>query len=70
MRFADVWLNNLDRASLDDTSGSSANGRNRSTDVLRAWKQEGDITDIPRIEIHTTVIILILLIDTLTMPLS
>ena len=47
--FADVWLNNLDRASLDDTSGSFYNGRNRSTDVLRAWKQEGDITDIPRI---------------------
>ena len=47
---ADVWLNNLDYADLQEVSvGSVNNGRNRSVTVLNAWTTPGDITDIPRV---------------------
>ena len=44
---ADIWLNNLDLAQLEDTS-TLDDGSNRSVGVLRAWQQPGDITDVPR----------------------
>ncbi|MDG5490049.1 SusC/RagA family TonB-linked outer membrane protein [Psychroserpens sp. SPM9] len=47
---ADVWLNNLDYADLQEVSvGSVNNGRNRSVTVNNAWQTPGDITDIPRV---------------------
>ncbi|WP_298898117.1 SusC/RagA family TonB-linked outer membrane protein [uncultured Psychroserpens sp.] len=47
---ADVWLNNLDYADLQEVSvGSVNNGRNRSVTVFNAWQQPGDITDVPRV---------------------
>ena len=45
---ADVWLNNLDYAQLEETS-VAGDGSNRVTSVLRAWQNVGDITDIPRV---------------------
>ncbi|MGJ8594204.1 MAG: SusC/RagA family TonB-linked outer membrane protein [Aquaticitalea sp.] len=44
---ADIWLNNLDLAQLEDTS-TLDDGANRSEGVLRAWQNVGDITDVPR----------------------
>lgn len=44
---ADIWLNNLDLAQLEDTS-TLDDGSNRSEGVLRAWQNVGDITDVPR----------------------
>lgn len=42
-----IWLNNLDLAQLEETAVLD-DGSNRSTGVLRAWQQPGDITDVPR----------------------
>ncbi|MEH6535298.1 MAG: SusC/RagA family TonB-linked outer membrane protein [Psychroserpens sp.] len=47
---ADVYLNNLDFADLQEVSvGSVNNGRNRSVTVNNAWTTPGDVTDIPRV---------------------
>ena len=47
---ADIYRNNLDLGTLENgTSGSLNNGGNRSTTLLNAWQNPGDITSIPRI---------------------
>lgn len=47
---ADIYRNNLDLATLETgTPGSLNNGGNRSTTMLNAWQNPGDITSIPRV---------------------
>lgn len=47
---ADIYRNNLDLGALETgTSGSLNNGGNRSTTMLNAWQNPGDITSIPRV---------------------
>lgn len=47
---ADIYRNNLDLATLETgTPGSLNNGGNRSTSMLNAWQNPGDITSIPRV---------------------
>jgi len=45
---ADIYRNNLDRASLEETS-TIDDGRNRSVAVFNAWQNVGDITEVPRV---------------------
>ncbi len=45
---ADVYRNNLDQGTVEETSTIS-DGGNRSTSVLDAWQNVGDITTIPRV---------------------
>ncbi|WP_353779121.1 SusC/RagA family TonB-linked outer membrane protein [Winogradskyella sp. 3972H.M.0a.05] len=45
---ADIWLNNLDLAQLEETQ-LVGDGTNRVTSVFRAWQNVGDVTDIPRV---------------------
>lgn len=44
---ADVYRNNLDMGTVEETN-ALADGGNRSTTVLTAWQQPGDITTVPR----------------------
>ncbi|AWI24532.1 SusC/RagA family TonB-linked outer membrane protein [Flavobacterium pallidum] len=45
---ADVYRNNLDMGTVEETSTIS-DGGNRSTSVLTAWQNPGDITTVPRV---------------------
>ncbi len=45
---ADVYLNNLDLAQLEETQVLD-DGSNRVTSVQNAWQNPGDVTDIPRV---------------------
>ncbi|WP_121667777.1 SusC/RagA family TonB-linked outer membrane protein [Mesonia aquimarina] len=44
--FADIYRNNLDLADLE--GNANITDRNSAASVLNAWKQPGDITEIPR----------------------
>jgi TonB-linked SusC/RagA family outer membrane protein len=46
--FADVYRNNLDYATLEETQ-TVDDGGNRTVSVNRAWQNVGDITDVPRV---------------------
>lgn len=47
---ADIYRNNLDLGALESGApGSLTNGGNRSTTMLAAWQNPGDITSIPRV---------------------
>src|SRR5690606_7045891 len=46
--FADLYRNNLDYAQLVETT-TVDDSSNRSPDILNAWQNPGDITDMPRV---------------------
>ena len=46
--FADLYRNNLDYAQLVETNVID-DSSNRSPDILRAWQNPGDVTDMPRV---------------------
>lgn len=45
---ADLWRNNLDLGTVEETN-TIDDGGNRSTSVLTAWQNPGDITTVPRV---------------------